>query len=80
MGGGALGHGDPCNWVPPHHPSQMVLVEVPHVQFVDLLKQVIKVNMQIVPKQTEIMVPLFVECHVGVVSLTVKEELVENVI
>ena len=54
--------------------SQEVLVEVPHVQFVDLIKQVLRVNMQIVPKQTEKMVPQFVECQVGVAALTVKEQ------
>ena len=54
--------------------SQEVLVEVQHVQFVDLIKQVLKVNMQIVPKQTEKMVPQFVECQVGVAALTVREQ------
>jgi hypothetical protein len=57
-----------------------VLVEVQQVQFVDLARQVPKLNMQIVPQQIDKMVPQFVECQVGVAALTVKKELMENVI
>ena len=51
-----------------------MLVEVQQVQFVDLARQVPKLNMQIVPQQIDKMVPQFVECQVGVAALTVKKE------